>query len=55
MSARTEPAAEHVDLLILGAGLSGVGAASHLQTLCPHKTFAIPEAWRSTWMRGRSA
>ncbi len=37
-------AAEHVDVLILGAGLSGVGAACHLQTLCPSKTFAILEA-----------
>jgi monooxygenase len=35
---------EHVDVLILGAGLSGVGAACHLQTLCPEKTYAILEA-----------
>lgn len=55
MSAPAEPAAEHVDVLVLGAGLSGVGAACHLRTLCPHKTFAILEARRSTWMRGRSA
>ena len=27
--------AEHVDVLIVGAGLSGIGAACHLQTDCP--------------------
>jgi monooxygenase len=44
--------AEHVDVLILGAGLSGIGAACHLQRLCPGKTFAILEARESiggTW------
>jgi cation diffusion facilitator CzcD-associated flavoprotein CzcO len=35
---------EHVDVLILGAGLSGVGAACHLRELCPEKSFAILEA-----------
>ena len=39
-----QAAPEHVNVLILGAGLSGVGAACHLQTLCPNKTFAILEA-----------
>jgi monooxygenase len=34
---------ERVDVLIVGAGLSGVGAACHLQTKCPGKTFAILE------------
>ncbi|MGH7272287.1 MAG: flavin-containing monooxygenase, partial [Polyangiaceae bacterium] len=34
----------HVDVLIVGAGLSGIGAAYHLQTRCPHKTYAILEA-----------
>jgi monooxygenase len=36
--------AEHVDVLIVGAGLSGVGAACHLQERCPGKTYAILEA-----------
>jgi monooxygenase len=36
--------AEHVDVLIVGAGLSGIGAACHLQERCPGKTFAILEA-----------
>jgi cation diffusion facilitator CzcD-associated flavoprotein CzcO len=35
---------EHVDVLIVGAGLSGVGAACHLQTECLGKTYAILEA-----------
>ena len=35
---------EHVDVLIVGAGLSGIGAAHHLQDRLPHKTYAIFEA-----------
>jgi monooxygenase len=35
---------EHFDVLIVGAGLSGVGAAHHLQQRCPGKTYAILEA-----------
>jgi monooxygenase len=35
---------EHFDVLIVGAGLSGIGAAYHLQTQCPDRTFAILEA-----------
>ena len=33
----------HLDVLIVGAGLSGIGAAYHLQTQCPTKTYAILE------------
>src|SRR6202047_1699947 len=40
--ALTEP--EHFDVLIVGAGLSGVGAAYHLQANCPGRSFAIFEA-----------
>jgi hypothetical protein len=32
---------EHVDVLIVGAAISGVGAACRLQQKCPDKTFAI--------------
>ena len=32
-------AIEHVDVLIVGAGLSGIGAAWHLQKECPGKEF----------------
>ena len=35
---------QHVDVLIVGAGLSGIGAAYHLQTKCPNKTYAILES-----------
>ncbi|HEX2263588.1 MAG TPA: NAD(P)/FAD-dependent oxidoreductase, partial [Pseudonocardiaceae bacterium] len=35
---------DHVDVLIIGAGLSGIGAACHLHQRCPSKTFAILEA-----------
>ena len=35
---------EHVDVLIVGAGLSGIGAACHLQANCPGKTYAVLEA-----------
>src|SRR4051794_28305655 len=34
----------HVDVLVVGAGLSGVGAACHLTRNCPDKTFAVVEA-----------
>jgi cation diffusion facilitator CzcD-associated flavoprotein CzcO len=35
---------EHVDVLIVGAGLSGIGAGCRLQQRCPDKTFAIVES-----------
>src|SRR5258708_39703539 len=35
---------EHVDVLIVGAGLSGIGAACHLQANCPGKSYAILES-----------
>src|SRR3954451_19531021 len=35
---------QHVDVLIVGAGLSGVGAACRLRQRCPGKTFTILEA-----------
>ncbi|WP_102418037.1 NAD(P)/FAD-dependent oxidoreductase [Mycobacterium sp. 4858] len=35
---------EHVDVLIVGAGISGIGAAYYLQTMAPTKSFAILEA-----------
>ncbi len=37
-------AAEHVDVLIVGAGLSGIGAACHLERRCPDRRYAILEA-----------
>jgi cation diffusion facilitator CzcD-associated flavoprotein CzcO len=38
------PVSEHVDVLIVGAGLSGIGAAHHIQTSFPGKTYTILEA-----------
>ena len=38
---------EHIDVLIVGAGLSGIGAAVHLQKDCPDLGFALLEG-RST-------
>ncbi|MGB7923978.1 MAG: NAD(P)/FAD-dependent oxidoreductase [Pyrinomonadaceae bacterium] len=43
---------EHFDVLIVGAGLSGVGAACHLRQRLPRKSFAILEgraAMGGTW------
>jgi len=43
---------EHVDVLIVGAGLSGIGAAVHLQKSCPRKSYAILESRQAiggTW------
>ncbi|MFD0201682.1 MULTISPECIES: flavin-containing monooxygenase [Saccharothrix] len=37
-------ATEHLDVVIVGAGLSGVGAAYRLRTECPGKSVAILEA-----------
>lgn len=39
-----ERGSEHFDVLVIGAGLSGIGAAYHLQTRCPNKRYAILEA-----------
>ena len=35
--------AEYFDVLIMGAGLSGIDAAHHLQKLCPRKSYVILE------------
>ena len=40
-----EPAAhDHLDVIVVGAGLSGVAAGYYLQSKCPGKTYAILEA-----------
>ena len=52
----TQPAAqegEHFDVLVVGAGISGVGAAYHLTQQCPEKSFVVLEALESfggTWL-----
>ena len=43
---------EHFDVIIVGAGLSGIGAGYHLTSACPNKTYAILEgrdAIGGTW------
>ena len=35
---------DHLDVLIIGAGLSGIGAAHHLQKHHPHRSIALLEA-----------
>ncbi len=43
---------QSVDVVIIGAGLSGIGAAYRLQTMCPGKTYTILEGRDSiggTW------
>ena len=44
--------AEHFDILIVGAGISGVGGAYHLQDQCPDKSFVVLETqsdFGGTW------
>jgi cation diffusion facilitator CzcD-associated flavoprotein CzcO len=40
----SEGSPEHLDVLIVGAGLSGIGAAWHLRKRCRGKSYAILEA-----------
>ena len=37
-------AAEHFDVLVIGAGLSGIGAGCHLQRNCPERSYVLLEA-----------
>ncbi|MGD9815794.1 MAG: flavin-containing monooxygenase [Hyphomonadaceae bacterium] len=44
---------EHFDVLIAGAGISGIGSAYHLKQQCPDKSFVVLEALDSfggTWL-----
>jgi len=52
MATETMAPIEHFDVLIVGAGLSGIGAGYRLQTECPGKSYAILEsrnAMGGTW------
>jgi cation diffusion facilitator CzcD-associated flavoprotein CzcO len=49
-------AVEHVDVLVVGAGISGIGAAWHLQHHCPDKSFVVLESqagFGGTWRTHR--
>jgi len=48
MTASVSTAIEHVDVLIVGAGVSGIGCAYHLQAEQPGKSYAIFEAREAT-------
>jgi monooxygenase len=41
---RSDESIEHVDVLIVGAGMSGVDAAYRVQTMCPDRSYLILEA-----------
>ncbi|HBK09229.1 MAG TPA: FAD-containing monooxygenase EthA [Acetobacteraceae bacterium] len=50
--AQSDQKTEHFDVLIVGAGISGVGGAYHLTQQCPDKTFVILEVqdhFGGTW------
>ncbi|WP_338465951.1 NAD(P)/FAD-dependent oxidoreductase [Novosphingobium sp. ZN18A2] len=52
MNGATGSGAQHVDVLIVGAGISGIGSAYHLQDQCPGKSYAILEmkdTFGGTW------
>jgi cation diffusion facilitator CzcD-associated flavoprotein CzcO len=36
-------ASEHVEVVVVGAGISGIGAGYHLQTMCPDRSYVILE------------
>ena len=44
MTATPTDGLEHLDVVVVGAGLSGIGAAVHLQTSLPDATYALLEA-----------
>ena len=51
--ASTHPDPAHFDVLIVGAGISGIDAAYHLQQECPAKSFALLEnqaSFGGTWI-----
>ncbi len=53
---RTDEAPESFDVAIIGAGISGIGAAHHLKTQCPGMSFVILEAkdtFGGTWVTHR--
>ena len=53
-AAVSDPSVEHLDVLVVGAGISGIDAAYHLSTLRPGTSFAVLEASEATGAPGWS-
>lgn len=52
LNAKPEAPAEHFDVLVIGAGIAGIGAARGLQENCPDKSYVVLDAMESfggTW------
>lgn len=52
----TRVSGEHFDVIVVGAGISGVGAAYHLKDQCPGKSFVVLEnqaSFGGTWRTHR--
>lgn len=52
-AAKSGAKAQHFDVLVVGAGISGVGAAYHLQDQCPGMSYVVLEAledFGGTWL-----
>ena len=53
MPSEGSPAAEHFDVVIIGAGITGIDGAYHRASQCPDKTFVVLEGLESfggTWL-----
>ena len=49
---KPEAATEHFDVLVIGAGIAGIGAARGLQQECPNKSYVVLDAMENfggTW------
>src|SRR5689334_16478729 len=56
LTSSSAPTVEHFDVLIVGAGISGVGGAYHLTKQCPGTSFGVLEGQDSvgwTWITHR--
>jgi cation diffusion facilitator CzcD-associated flavoprotein CzcO len=52
----SSPNCKHFNVLVVGAGISGIGAAWHLRHQCPSKSFVVLESqdgFGGTWRTHR--